>query len=406
VLLGLVRVKLGDRAGAEVAYRTALGKRPSFGAAWQCLGLVMEQCRDYGSAIDAFRTCVSLGDAGAAVWANLARLYYQTARVREAYDAYEVAVRADPVNAHYRQMLRKAKFVYEVQSGAAVGVALATYEGSAPETGDDAPTSRLDLLESAAALLTTSGDTDAAVRICRERLELSPSSASARYLLDVLVGEPGLDRSPPEYIVESFDAFAEQFDAKLVGVLGYDVPEQLCAIVRGATAPGRMYDTLDAGCGTGLCGPPLRPLASRLVGVDLSSKMLELAARRRTYDWLVRDELTAFLARSAGSFDLIVAADVLIYFGDLARIFGVAAIAMRHGGLLAVSTELLAEPSHGPSGYRVLPSGRFAHHPAYVVAAAGPAFIPELCVQTTLRLDADQRVAGSLFLFRRMHARP
>ena len=400
ILLGQVRGKLGDRSGAEAAYRTVLDQRPSCCAAWQCLALLMEEGRDYAAAIDAFRACVSLGEGSVAIWANLGRLCYQTARVLEAHDAYEVAMRGDPSNALYRQMFRKARFARDVLEGASVDVALEAYEREEPPLGDEARKRRLDLLEASAGLLATSGHLDGALRLVSKRLQLEPSSASARYLLNVLVDEPGLERSPTDYIVESFDAFAEQFDAKLVGVLGYDVPEQLCAIVRSAAAPGRRYDALDAGCGTGLCGPLLRPLSRDLVGVDLSAKMLEQAARRGDYDTLVREELTAFLARNPGRFDLIVAADVLIYFGDLAPLFAVAATAIRAGGLLAVSTEQLGARSDPGRGYRVLPSGRFAHAPEYVRAAADPGFGQELVTSTTLRLNADERVPGNLFLFR------
>ena len=41
----------------------------------------------------------------------------------------------------------------------------------------------------------------------------------------------------------------------------------------------RSLDVLDAGCGTGLCGPLVAPYARRLVGVDLSEAMLARPAR-------------------------------------------------------------------------------------------------------------------------------
>jgi predicted TPR repeat methyltransferase len=395
-LLGVVRGRLGDRRGAEAAYRAALALQPDSAATWQCLALLKDQDRDSKGAIECFRACVDLGAASAAIWANLGRLYYQTGAVPEAHRAYEAALRDDPANEHYAHMLCKARFLRDVVEGASVDDALSTYERSAPAS-DDPERDGLDLLESASALLGNLGHTDAAIRISRKRLALRPESAAAKYLLGALVGEPGLDRSPPEYIVESFDAFAERFDAKLVGVLGYDVPEQLCAVVRSVTAAGHRYDAIDAGCGTGLCGPPLRPLARHLTGVDLSSKMLEMAARRGVYDVLVREELTAFLGDRRAAFDLLFAADVMIYFGDLRSLFAVAAAAIRPGGLLTFSTELLRG-----GDYRILPAGRFAHSPEYVRAAAGPRFAQEVCIETTLRLETDGRVPGHLFALRRL----
>jgi predicted TPR repeat methyltransferase len=211
-----------------------------------------------------------------------------------------------------------------------------------------------------------------------------------------MAGNAGLDRSPPRFIVEHFDASAESFDARLVNDLGYDIPAKLVKAVQAVTSAGHLYDALDAGCGTGLCGPLLRPISRTLVGVDLSPKMLEQVAKRGNYDQLACEELTLFLDRSHARFDLVVAADVLIYFGDIAPIFASAANAIRPGGLLAFSTESRLE-----AGYRLLPSGHFAHAPEYVRTLAAEHFTQELCAETTIRLEANQRIRGNLFLFRR-----
>ena len=91
-------------------------------------------------------------------------------------------------------------------------------------------------------------------------------------------------------------------------------------------------DVLDAGCGTGLCGPLLAPYARRLVGVDLSERMLDQARARDVYDELVKGELTEYLAASAGTFDAIVSADTLVYFGPLEAVAEAAERALRPGG--------------------------------------------------------------------------
>src|SRR6202012_4484032 len=103
--------------------------------------------------------------------------------------------------------------------------------------------------------------------------------------------------------------------------LKYEAPQLLHAALQ---RPGQLpresgLRILDLGCGTGLCGPLLRPWAARLVGVDLSPKMLSKAAARGVYDQLNCAELTQWLAEEAQPFDVIVCADVLCYFGDLAQ---------------------------------------------------------------------------------------
>ena len=94
---------------------------------------------------------------------------------------------------------------------------------------------------------------------------------------------------------------------------------------------------LDAGVGTGWCGPQLRPYARRLVGVDLSPDMLRKASERQAggrkiYDELAEAELTAFMRARPAAFDLIVSADTLVYFGALDEVLQAAAGSLRAGG--------------------------------------------------------------------------
>ncbi len=405
LLLGLSRKKRGDLALAREAYEVALEQDPQSAVVWQCLGLVKEEMRDYAGAADSFEACVKLSAPSAPVFANLGKLSYQIGRIQKAYDAFTAAAKLDPGNSHYAGMLRKTRFLADAIAGEPVDEALARFGEAVVMAPSELGDGRADVsavvtipqwLEVASGLLGSFGHVDAAIALARKRLALQPNSVTGQYHLAALLADPRLDRSPAEYIVENFDAFAQGFDAKLVGVLGYDVPEKLCALVRSALPEGTAGDVLDIGCGTGLCGPLLRPLARTLHGVDLSSKMLELAAARGVYDGLERDEIVAYLERAEARFDLVVAADVLIYFGDLAAVFAGAARALREGGLFAFSTE-----AHAGDGYRLQTSGRFAHSPDFVKRLAERWFDEVAVVQTTIRLEGNERTPGHLFLVRR-----
>ena len=174
------------------------------------------------------------------------------------------------------------------------------------------------------------------------------------------VGAPP-ERAPAAYVKALFDQYAGHFDRHLTGVLGYRTPELMAqAIARHVL--GTKLATVDLGCGTGLCAPFLRPISDGLAGVDLSGKMLSQARATGLYDELACADIGAFLGERTAAFDLVVAADVLVYFGDLALLFARVRASLRPGGWFCFSTEA----GEGGAGfasldYALLPSNRYAH---------------------------------------------
>jgi predicted TPR repeat methyltransferase len=219
-----------------------------------------------------------------------------------------------------------------------------------------------------------------------------PTDAIRAHELRVLV-DPSIDRAPRAYVEALFDNFAERFDRQLVEMLDYRAPALLADLV--AQRRSHFERILDLGCGTGLAAPALQRFGAALTGVDLSSAMLAKAAERGGYDHLVQAEAVEFLESHAGGFDLIVAADVLIYFGDMAPLFAAAADALAPGGLLAFSTEL-GEP--GDQGWRLLPSARYAHADAYIRDVSASRFRIVERQEIPLRREATTVTLGCLYL--------
>ena len=397
LMLGLARKKLGDPAAAETAFRVALEQEPNSGVAWQLLGVLKEEQRDFAGAIDCLDACIKAGGTNAAVLANLGKLHYQIGQIAESAYNYEKAAVLEPANAHYWQMARRTTFLQRVLQGEPIDDAIADYQKSFPVTERISEKDLMELLQTSFSMLSGFGHIEAATRVGRKQLELWPTNPSLNYLFSAVSAGQTYDRSPPEYVVEHFDAFAEGFEAKLIGTLGYDIPEKICRAVRDIAPVGQFEETLDAGCGTGLCGPLLRPMSRALTGVDLSPKMLEQAARKGVYDSLTCEELMAFLRRTTNRFDLIVAADLVVYFGDLISIFEAVATALRPAGLFAFNTE-----AWNGARYRLLPSGRFSHAPEYVRRAAGRIYLEVFHAETTMRLEATGRVPGNVMIFRRL----
>lgn len=228
-----------------------------------------------------------------------------------------------------------------------------------------------------------------------------PGNATARHVAAALTGAQAEARAPDDYVRSAFDMFAPSFETTLAK-LEYRAPQALDALLtRLMPLAAPLGAVLDAGCGTGLAAPMLRPRGIRLEGVDLSPAMVERARARRLYDALRVDELTADLRAHPGAYDLIVAADVLCYFGELADALSACARALKPGGALAFSLERLDDATPGET-WRVRPSGRYAHAATSLpdlLARAGFA-TPELVPQST-RAEAGAPVPGLLVFARR-----
>jgi predicted TPR repeat methyltransferase len=224
------------------------------------------------------------------------------------------------------------------------------------------------------------------------RLASEPDDHVQRYLLDAVAGRAH-DRAPAAYIETHFDEFAEGFDSKLVDVLDYRVPQDLADLV--SSSRSSFSATLDLGCGTGLAAEPLRRFGSHLTGVDLSENMLAAAQRRNAYGSLVKADVIDFLAAKPYSFDLIFAADLLIYLGKLDGLIEGIARSLMPGGVFAASIERTDDHD-----FVLLPSGRFAHSQAYFESVVSRHFEIVGKQESKLRIEAGHPVPGILYVMR------
>ena len=238
------------------------------------------------------------------------------------------------------------------------------------------------------------GRIDDATALYRGWLETEPDSVEARFLLSACSGREVPDRCPERYVADTFDAFADSFDAKLQQ-LDYRAPGLVAdAASRQLGPPRAALAVFDAGCGTGLCGPLLRPQAAHLLGVDLSAAMVGKARSRGVYDELVVAELVGFLAGRPAGADVIVSADTLCYFGRLEPFAAAARTALRDGGLLVFTVEAQADEPGEPA-FRLQPHGRYSHRRSYVEAVLrGAGLVPAEVQAAVLRREVDKPVDG------------
>jgi predicted TPR repeat methyltransferase len=242
------------------------------------------------------------------------------------------------------------------------------------------------------------GRHDDAARVFADTVARHQDDEVAAHMAAALTGAAAPARAADGYVKETFDNFADSFEEKLVGKLHYRVPGLIAeAIARHLLPEGRL-EILDLGCGTGLCGPILRPYASHLVGVDLSPKMVEKARLRGDYDDLLITEITGYLRTRPASFDLLVAADVFVYFGDLREVLAASAASIRGGGHYAFTLERCTTGED----WRLNLHGRYSHGEDYIRRLAAEAGFEVISIESVVpRHEGGQPVQGMLVVLRK-----
>jgi predicted TPR repeat methyltransferase len=215
---------------------------------------------------------------------------------------------------------------------------------------------------------------------------------------------PGASRAPVEYLRAVFDGYADRFESHLVS-LGYRIPGLMHRVLAEhptIAAGERLGPALDLGCGTGLVAVALSDLpVAPLVGVDVSPRMLKAAAAKQLYADLHEADVMRFLAEDATRWRLILAADVLVYFGPLSELLTAAHARLEPGGWFLLSLEEL-QPGYGGVGWALHRQGRYAHSIDHLATAASEAgFAVRLLERETVRCEADAPVPGILAVLER-----
>lgn len=250
-----------------------------------------------------------------------------------------------------------------------------------------------------------------------------------------------------DYITRLFDDFSSSFETSLEK-LEYHAPSLLTKAIVALNQSS--YSVLvDLGCGTGLLGAMLANVSTidYIIGVDLSKKMLQLAAdkkvnNKRVYGNLFAGPMTLLISSLAkyrssdessninnydsdiidvedivtNGFDkkfingskqlhqlpmLIVAADVFVYVGDLEQIIESFRELKMENDVFAFTTEALPEDDANTKGYKLQASGRYAHKKSYIDKLLNDKNFSLITYEAvTLRKELGTSVYGHLYLFK------
>jgi predicted TPR repeat methyltransferase len=381
--------KLRRLDDALQSYQQALHIKLDYPEAFYNQGTVLHQLQRLEDALESYEHALRLKPDYADAWCNHGLALQELRRHEEAIASYDSALQLNPrhANAHCNRgtALRSLNRYEE---------ALNSYETALQIKPDfaDAHLFRGNILRSLERF------EEAAISY-RRALEHGGNPEHIRYALAALGEGTAPAIAPAGYVKELFDQYADHFDRHLLEVLQYQTPTMLVELLLTAwraNGASELCDTVDLGCGTGLCGPLLRPMSRTLCGVDLSPNMLEKARQRQVYDQLACDELSAYLQCNASRYDVALAADVFVYIGDLSAVFHGVRAALRPGGLFAFSLE-------GSDGedFVLRPSRRFAHSESYVQRLAlASGFVLEKIERRTLRHDDGIEIKGFLVILR------
>ncbi|MBU4436388.1 MAG: methyltransferase domain-containing protein [Alphaproteobacteria bacterium] len=384
---GVQANQAGLHAEAEAAFKAVLAIDPTFDEAQFGLGLTLMAARRFGEAVEPLRQAAQVADTEAVRYICLAQALYMTGEFGRSVEAFEAAERLQPLPANAR-LTRARASTFAAMIDGPVENALSRY----PDLAGDGADEVLTIAQEALSIFGVFDQIPAARSVGRWLLARLPDDPVLAYRLQVLENAP-LTRAPAAYVEAQFDAFADRFEHQLTQQLDYRAPALMADLL--ATQRTQFSDILDLGCGTGLSAPVLARFGGQLTGVDLSAGMLAKAEARGVYHHLERADAVAYLQAHKSDFDLIFAADVMIYFGDLAEVFEAASRALRPGGHFILSTEVAT------AGWTLLSSGRFAHAPAYVAEIAAPLFDVLEQPQISLRREGLISTPGGLHLLRR-----
>ena len=347
--LGIILQSKGRLRAAIAAYRRAIAINPNHANAYSNLGVVLKAIGKPSEAEAAYRTAIQLNPNHIDAYTNLGVLLNGLKRTEEAAACFSKVITLRPKHREARKLLALAHC--------------------------------------------TLGEIDEAVNIFEEWLKEEPEDPIARHMLAACSGRNVPARASSGFVERTFDGFASSFEAKLER-LAYRAPALVAATLKDSgLTESKSLDVLDAGCGTGLCGPLVAPYARRLVGVDLSKGMLAHAQEKNVYDTLVKVELTDYLRSNGEAFDLIVSADTLVYFGDLERVLATAAGALRPNGLLVFTLEQIVGGDRDID-YRLAFHGRYNHASTYVERLLTFVGLKPEIAHAELRMEAGLPVPG------------
>ncbi len=261
---------------------------------------------------------------------------------------------------------------------------------------------------------------------------INPQDQTCQYLLASLTSDPNsnpnsdlptnlnlnlksksvMNKAPQGYIETLFDNYATTFDYELLNNLNYQTPKLLFDLYNKNIYQNsnsrknhnlNSLNILDLGCGTGLAAEYFKSenYSNIITGVDISQNMLNMAQQKHIYQNLIKSDIEEYLKFNTASsnnqnlFDLIILADVLVYYGELNNLFNLIKKNLAKDGHLLFSIESLQNNS---DSYLLTETGRYQHTTNYIYNQCSKNFNIVESLSSSIRSQDQSPVLGMLFL--------
>ncbi|MCK5296392.1 MAG: tetratricopeptide repeat protein [Alphaproteobacteria bacterium] len=412
-----------DKAVSE--YETALVLSPENANIYNSLGVAFERNNQLDKALAAYKKSVEIAPSFSDAHNNIGNILLNMSKLEEARKAFETAIKLNPelADSHsslgiiFQRQNKIEQALDEYRKAFVINPNIAETCNNlgmmVQENGDDdealglyfnalAINPELDdvhfNINNALQFMFSQGRVENATKIAQNWLKLYPNNPLAKHIVESFTKKGSL-RASNDYLKQTFDAFSEEFDDKLKK-MNYQAPKLLVEQVSKLFKANKTLSVLDAGCGTGLCASMLRPFAKKLNGLDISAGMLEKARNLNLYDELIEQELTEHLLENPNRYDLIIASDVLCYFGRLDSIIDAMETALKPDGAVAFTLEYEKDAK---KGFQIKPTGRYSHSLEYLESVINETtgFSIVHTSFDTLRMERENSVTGIISVLKK-----
>ncbi|MFV8819737.1 tetratricopeptide repeat protein [Haliea sp. E17] len=385
-LIGAILSSRGDYQAALPNFARALQLEPRYGDALANLADTLGKLDRYEEAASIYRQYLGLVGESAEGLITLGGFLRNTQQRPAAMECYQRALTLAPASAEARIKIADAR-----SQSQRFEEALTWYR----EALEYDAASQAALLGAGRCLLQL-GRRDEAVDALQLCLDINPGNGEASHLLNA-AREIDSEAAPESYVKGLFDGYAPTFEQHLTGALAYRGPEQLLELLD-ETLPGAapFSHMADLGCGTGKGGAVFGDRCEQITGIDLSTRMLDKAREKGCYNQLLNGDIAAVLNSGATRYSLFLCADSVIYIGELAALGDAIAGSAAPGAIVCLTTEDIAG-----SGFKLQPTGRFAHSRQYVESTLAQRGFELLAFrEAPLRKERTGWIGGGFYIFR------